>query len=61
MTDVLEELRACARLDLPAELLLLAGTLREDEWDRLGDLLRSWPQGSRRRSDAPMPRTSGRW
>ena len=43
MTDHVERLRGLARLDWPAEVQLLVGTLTEDELDRLGDLLRAWP------------------
>jgi hypothetical protein len=40
MTDHLERLRGLARLDWPAEVALLVGTLSEAELDRLADLLR---------------------
>jgi hypothetical protein len=39
--DHLERLRGLARIDWPAEVALLVGTLSEDEWERLTDLLRA--------------------
>jgi hypothetical protein len=41
--DHVDRLRALARLEMPAEVRLLVNSLSDEEWDRLGDLLRSWP------------------
>ena len=43
MTGHLERLRALAALHWPEEVRLLVGTLSEDEWARLGWLVRCWP------------------
>jgi hypothetical protein len=43
MSDQIEQLRAMARLDLPAAAVLLLGTLSDEEWRRLEDLMRDWP------------------
>jgi hypothetical protein len=50
MTDRIEQLRVLARLDLPDELRLLAGTLNDAEWDRLSALLGAWQE------PGPIPR-----
>jgi hypothetical protein len=41
MADHVEELRRSVRLDWPAEVALLVGTLTAEEWDCLADLLRT--------------------
>ena len=44
MTDHVERLRLCARLDwVLDEVRLLVSTLTAKELDRLADLLRTWP------------------
>jgi hypothetical protein len=43
MSDHLDRLRACARLDWLPEVALLIGTLTEEKLDRLGELRLRWP------------------
>ena len=62
MSDHVERLRGCARLDWPAEVALLVGTLSEEELDRLGELRRRWPlEGGGRRRGARCGRASTGW
>jgi hypothetical protein len=43
VTDQMEQLRRCARLELPEQLWLIAATMPDEAWDRLDDLMRRWP------------------